>query len=187
MVQFLKTTVIGGILFLVPFVIFLVVIGKALEIINKLTAPLIKAFPLDSVAGVAVIDLVTILMIVLVCFLAGLAARTVTAGKIVNSLEDAVLSKIPAYEFVKSKVHAVIKAEDAEGLKPVLAHFDDAAQVGFEVARVEGGLVTIFLPGSPDPWAGSMCFMTEDRVTPLDQNMKSIIIALKGLGKGIKV
>ena len=56
----------------------------------------------------------------------------------------------------------------------------------FEVERVEGGLVTIFLPGCPDPWSGSVCFMTEDRVTPLDQNMQSAVIALKGLGKGLK-
>jgi uncharacterized membrane protein len=32
MVQFLKTTLIGGILFLVPIIIFIAVIGKALEL-----------------------------------------------------------------------------------------------------------------------------------------------------------
>ena len=36
MVQFLKTTLIGGILFLVPIIIFIAVIGKAVRLIKKL-------------------------------------------------------------------------------------------------------------------------------------------------------
>ncbi len=187
MVQFLKTTMIGGILFLVPFIILIAIIGKALSIMGKLAAPLAEKLPVDSVAGVAVIDFLAIIIMVLICFLAGLAARTARARRFVHSLESKVLSKIPAYEFLKSKVHAVIQTDDAEGLKPVLARYDDAWQIGFEVERVEGGLVTVFLPGSPDPWSGSVCFMTADRVTPLDQNMQSAVIALKGLGKGLNV
>ncbi len=39
MVQFLKTTVIGGIVFMVPIIIFTDIIGKAIELTTKLTAP----------------------------------------------------------------------------------------------------------------------------------------------------
>jgi uncharacterized membrane protein len=35
MLRFLKTTLLGGILFLVPIVIFIAVIGKALQITSK--------------------------------------------------------------------------------------------------------------------------------------------------------
>jgi hypothetical protein len=40
-------------------------------------------------------------LVALICFLAGLLARTVPAQHIVNALESSVLSKIPAYEYLK--------------------------------------------------------------------------------------
>ena len=93
--QFLKTTMIGGILFLVPFIILIAIIGKALSVMDKLAAPLARKLPIDSVAGVAVIDFLAIIIMVLICFLAGLAARTAPARRLVDSLETRVLSNIP--------------------------------------------------------------------------------------------
>jgi uncharacterized membrane protein len=40
MLRFLKTIVLGGILILVPIIILIAVIGKALQITNKLALPL---------------------------------------------------------------------------------------------------------------------------------------------------
>ena len=186
MVQILKTTVLGGILFLVPIVILVAIIGKALALTNKLAAPLAAMLPIESVGGLAIVNLLAFLILVLICFIAGLAARTEPARRFVSSLETNVLSKVPAYEFIKSKVHAIVPTEGEEGLKPVLARFDDSWQIGFEVERIEGGKVTVFLPGAPDPWSGSVCFMTEDRIKALDLNLLSTINTLKGLGKGSK-
>jgi hypothetical protein len=38
-----------------------------------------------------------VVLVALICFLAGLLARTVPAQHVVNALESSVLSKIPAY------------------------------------------------------------------------------------------
>ena len=184
MLQFIKTTVMGGIVFLVPIVILVAIIGKALALASHFAAPLAEILPIETFAGFAVVNLLAFLILVLVCFLAGLAAKTGPARRFVNSLEDKILSKVPAYEFLKSKMTAMVPADEAEGLKPVLARFDDAWQIAFEVERIEGGMVTLFLPGAPDPWSGSVCYMTEDRVKSLDVNLLPTLNALKGLGKG---
>lgn len=184
MLQFIKTTVLGGVLFLVPIVILVAIIGKALALANQLAVPLAEVVPIESIAGFAVVNLLAFLILVLVCFLAGLAAKTAPARRFVDSLEAKVLSKIPAYDFLKSKITAMVPADEAEGLKPVLARFDDAWQIAFEVERTRGGMVTLFLPGAPDPWSGSVCYMTEDRIKSLDVNLLPTLNALKGLGKG---
>ena len=49
----------------------------------------------------------SVVLVALVCFLAGLLARTVPAQHIVNALESSVLSKIPAYEYLKRGPHAL--------------------------------------------------------------------------------
>ena len=184
MFRFIKTTVLGGLLFLFPIVFIVAIIGKALEVTNKLSAPLAGLLPIDSISGLAVVKLLALVILVLICFLAGLAARTVLAGKFVKSLETNVLGKIPAYTLLKSKAESVLRPEDMGGMCPVLGRFDDSWQLAFEIERMAGGRVVIFLPGAPDPWSGSVCVLTEDRITPLDLTVKSAADIMKRLGKG---
>jgi len=184
MFGFIRTTVLGGLLFLFPIVFIVAIIAKALEITNKLSAPLAGLLPLDSVGGLAVVKLLSLVMLVLICFFAGLAARTALAGKFVKSLETDVLGKIPAYTLLKSKAESVLRPEDIGGICPVLGRFDDSWQFAFEIERIAGGKVVVFLPGAPDPWSGTVCVLTEDRITPLDLTVKSAAVIMKRLGKG---
>ena len=184
MFRFISTTILGGLLFLFPVVFIVAIIGKALEITNKLSAPLAGLLPLDSVGGLALVKLLSLVMLVLICFFAGLAARTALAGKFVKSLETDVLGKIPAYTLLKSKAESVLRPEDIGGICPVLGRFDDSWQFAFEIERIAGGKVVVFLPGAPDPWSGTVCVLTEDRITPLDLTVKSAAVIMKRLGKG---
>jgi uncharacterized membrane protein len=184
MVSFMRTTVLGGLLFLFPIVFVVAILGKALEVTNKLSAPLAGLLPIDSIGGLAVVKLLALVILVLICFLAGLAARTPLAKQFVKSLETNVLGRIPAYTLLKSKAESVLRPEDIGGMCPVLGRFDDSWQLAFEIERMAGGKVVVFLPGAPDPWSGSVCVMTEDRITPLDLTLKSAADILKRLGKG---
>ena len=182
--RFVKTTLIGGIVFLVPIVIFIAVIGKALEITGKIAAPLAAVLPVDSIGDLAVVHVLAFAILALVCFLAGLTARTVIARKLVETLESSVLSKLPAYALLKTKTQSMLSPEDVEGMTPVVARFDDSWQIAFEIERIQDDKVAIFLPGAPDPWSGSVCVMTEDRITPLDLTIPLVAKIAKRLGKG---
>ena len=184
MVKFLKTTLIGGIVFMVPIIIFIAIIGKAIKLTNKLAAPVSALIPVDAIGNIPVADLLALVIILLICFLAGLAAKSTLARKSVSNLESRVFSKIPVYGFVKSKMDAIVQPENAEGMKPILVRFDDYWQIAFEVERIPGETVTIFLPGAPDPWSGSVCYVTEDRIQPLELTLLPVLKTLKGLGKG---
>ncbi len=74
--HFLKATLIGGVAFLVPIVVLLMVLGKAFELMSRLAAPVQRFVPLESIGGIAVADLVAVLAMVLVCLLAGLFAMS---------------------------------------------------------------------------------------------------------------
>ena len=52
----------------------------------------------------------------------------------------------------------------------------------FVKTTILGGI--LFLPGSPDPWSGSVCVVTDDRVTPLEITVKSATKLMKRLGRG---
>jgi uncharacterized membrane protein len=184
MFRFLKTTVLGGILFLVPIVIFIAVIGKALQLTDMLATPISRLLPVQSVGGLAVVELIALGLLILVCFIAGLAARTAAATRLVQSLEANVLDKIPAYALMKAKTGSILSPEDTRDMQPVLVQFDDSWQIGFEVEKLVDGKSLLFLPGAPDPWSGSVCAVTADRLHPLKLNIKEVSSLMKRLGKG---
>jgi uncharacterized membrane protein len=184
MLTLLKTTCLGGIIFLVPIVLFIAVLDQALTIVASLAAPIAAVFPVSSIGDLAIVHIVALLILVFVCFLAGLAARTAIAGRVVQSLEANILDKIPAYALMKMKAGSMLSVEDAGNMVPVLIQFDDYWQMGFEVEKLDEEKSLVFLPGAPDPWSGSVRLVLSDRITPLDTNITAVTIMMKALGKG---
>jgi len=186
MYSFLKTTFLGGVLFLAPVVVLIALFEKALGYAQKAVVPLADALFKGTFAHVFVSDLLAFGLLLVLCFLAGLAAKTAFARKSVDALEKKVLGKVPFYDSTKSKVLATLQSQSQEGetMRPVLARFEDSWQIAFEVERIPGGITTVYVPGAPDPWSGSVCFMTEDRIQAIDPAMSPVLKTLKDLGKG---
>ena len=174
----------GGILFLLPIVLLAILIGKALAIAHKIVVPLAAHLPFDSVIGLRTPLLLAIALLVLFCFLAGAFARTVLAQKAVNWLEQAVLSNLPGYEFIKSVTRSLLGGESEAIYPVVLVRLEDAWQFGFLVERLSAGHVTVFVPGAPNPQSGSVYFLTEDRIKLVEVPPLSMLKSLKRYGLG---
>jgi uncharacterized membrane protein len=184
MLKAMRTTLIGGIVFLIPIAIFIAVIGQGLKIADTAAKPVAAVLPVNMIGGVAVAEVLAILLLLLICFIAGLLARLAVARKAVDALEANVLSRLPAYALLKTKTQSMLSPEDIEGMSVVAMRFDDCWQIGFEIERIEGGKVALFLPGSPDPWSGSVCIAEEERVTPLDLPVAAVAHMARRLGRG---
>lgn len=181
--KFFKTILLGGILYLVPIIVLLAIIGKAHQITSKLVEPLAANLP-EGLFGIGMIRLLAITAIVLFCFLAGLFARTNVAKRFGDWLESAVLANVPGYTIIKSISESMTGIEQSTGHEAVLARIEDAWQVAFLVERIEGGHVAVYVPGAPNPASGSVYFMTEDRIKPLDMPMANALKCVRRLGVG---
>jgi uncharacterized membrane protein len=182
---FIKATVVGGLLFLLPLVVVVLIIGKALQISMVVAKPLGALIPIDSVGGVALANILSVLVILVLCYLAGLLAQVSSIKNKVAGLEELLVAAIPGYAFAKTMVSGVVKAEDAVGkMTPVLVRLDDYKQIAFEVERTPGGNIVVFLPGAPNPWSGSVVYVSEDRVEPLDMAPQEAIKNIRVLGRG---
>ena len=179
----IRTMIIGGVIFLVPFAVVLLLFGKVFGVSMRLAEPIADRIPFDAVAGVALSEILALLIILAACFFAGLAALSTPGRRLYRKLDDALLNLIPRYAFIKSMADS-FGGSDATVLQPVLVRFDDLAQIAFEVERGTGSLVTLYLPGSPDPWSGSVAHVTTDRVTPLQADFPSTVKALRNVGGG---
>jgi uncharacterized membrane protein len=184
LIQILRMTIVGGAMFMVPFVVLIIILGKATQISRAIVAPLAERLPVKSVIGLEFPGLLGAVFLVLLCFLAGLFARTATAHKLVNWLESNLLSNLPGYSFMKNLGDEAAGAAPTHNYQSVLVHFDDASQLGFLVERIEGGKVVVFIPDSPSPWTGGVFIFDEERVTLLDEASTAAVKSLRKLGAG---
>ncbi|MEJ2540645.1 MAG: DUF502 domain-containing protein [Gemmatimonadota bacterium] len=184
MLRIVRTTLLGGVTFLIPLVVLLVVAGTALDWVRRLTDPVARTFPPSFGDRVILANTLAVLVLIVVCFFAGLVAHTAVARRLVDVLEDQILNRIPFYAVLKTKADALLRADEAGALLPVMLRFDDSWQLGFEVERVDGEYVAVFVPGAPDPWAGSVLIMEADRVSPLDLSIPIVERLCHRLGHG---
>jgi len=183
--KLIKTTIIGGLIFLVPIIIVVAILGKAFELMILVAKPLGALIPVDSIGGIALANFLAALAIMLCCLIAGIIAKGIFAKRILGSLESKLLVAIPGYSFVKGMTDSMSSSEEAaKSFVPVLAQFDDNAQIGFEIERTERGNVVVYLPGSPNPWSGSVVYFNEERVKQLDISVAEAFNNIRHLGRG---
>lgn len=183
MLNFIKSRILSGFLFLVPIVLLLVILKQGHEYIGKLVAPILAKIPIERTIGLIVVDLLALGVLLLICFLAGLVARRKIASGLITSLEINFLQKVPGYEIAKAKLTAQLRFEAGE-YATVLVRFDDQWQIGFEMDRISGEMVVVYLPGSPDPWSGAVTIVTQDRIKRLGSNQVATLSVFKHLGRG---
>jgi uncharacterized membrane protein len=182
---FLKTTIVGGALYLVPIALILVVLGKVHAITSKVVAPMAQELELHDVGGINAARLLAIVAVVLVCFLAGLFARTAIAQQLVGWLERAILSNLPGYSVVSTLGADIAGTGDAQPhMQVVLAQIEDCWQLGLLVERIDETHSAVFVPGAPDPKSGSVYLMTDDRFKAVDVRIPQAMKCIKGLGVG---
>lgn len=184
LIRILRTTIVGGVFLLVPFVALIIILGKALQIVRVITVPLAERLPVESIIGFETPKILAAVVLLFICLLAGLFANTSLAKKLVNWLESVLLSNIPGYTFIKSLGEEAAGTAPAHSQQAVLVRFDDASQIGFLVERISGGQVVVFIPDPPNPLAGGVFIFDEDRVTPLEVPSTSAVKCLRKLGEG---
>ena len=78
--QFVRTTIVGGLLFLAPIVVLIVILAKAFDYAKKGINAVLVYFPAAYELSAGAATALSVVLVALVCFLAGLLARTVPRG-----------------------------------------------------------------------------------------------------------
>ena len=183
-VDFLKTTIVGGLVFLVPLVLVSMVLKRGLEIASKVATPVVEHFPAHQVAGIALGTIAAALLLTMVAFAAGLAARTERGRAITRWVGESVLGAMPQYRVVTSMAEGLTKIEQGDGLRPALVAIDDVWQVCYVLEELEHGWVAIFIPQAPTPMSGNVLYVTEDRLRRLDMRIGEAMQLVKRMGAG---
>ena len=111
---------------MVPLGVIAILGGKVFQILSKVAILISDILPFETIAGIAVVNLVAMVLIVILCFFAGRLARSHIGEKITASVESKMYALVPRYAFIKSMTAALSEdCQDENLLKPVWVKFDD--------------------------------------------------------------
>lgn len=182
--DFIKSMIVGGIVFFIPLIILIVILQKAFQLSAVLVVPIIKLLNVTQIFGIGAEIIISIILILFLLYLGGLISKTSAAKKIISKLEDNLLSKVPGYDLIKKTSESFAGFDSENSLTTVLARIEDAWQLAFLIEEMEGENYAVYIPGTPNPLSGSVYFLEKERIKKTTIPMKDAMKCLRGLGSG---
>lgn len=187
-VRFLRTTAIGGVLFLLPLIVVGALIGQVVPIVLSIADGLGAILPnaVKTVGGISLLILLAIGVLLMLCFAAGVLARISFSRSVSEAFEKKLVLLFPRYAIIKDQMADTIGGDHARPqMKPVLVQYNGTKRIAFETDRSDDlRIVTVYLPGSPDPWAGYVAILSSDQVEPLNAEFGEAAAICEQLGRG---
>jgi uncharacterized membrane protein len=183
-ITFVKTTLIGGVLFLVPLVATIVILSKAMRYVAQILLPVEHMLPRRTIVGLAVADVLAIVCLLAIGFFSGLVAQTGLGKRFSRHIEELILGKIPGYTLLRGIIGDPENIGGNHELKVALARIDDAWLFPFIVEELPDGMLAVFVPSAPTPTAGNVYMMTEQQVRRLDVPVAAATKCIMQLGVG---
>lgn len=178
--EFTKTTLIGGILVVLPLYVSLLLLAKTVTGLLALVAPVTAQIPTD----VEFRQIIAVLVLVAVCFVTGIIVRTGPGLRAKSAFERAVLLKIPGYELMRGLAGRITGRADDPTFEPALVEIEEALVPALIVERLDDGRYTVLVPSVPTPMAGAVYILPPERVHPVDVPFTKALAVFSKWGTG---
>ncbi|WP_026969901.1 hypothetical protein [Algoriphagus terrigena] len=175
-------TVKGGIFFLLPLVIVIVLLKKAVELILPLSHLIREHLPFHLPLSAMTLSVVLLTMI---CFGAGWVARLGVSQKLILLLEENFLVLFPGYQLMKNSLESKVGL-DSEKEYPVVLVPIDGWMIAFLVEELNEKEVMVFVPSAPSSWEGSLVIFEKSQIKASNLSPSDLMSIMKTLGVGSK-
>ena len=184
---FVKATVVGGFFVILPVALILILLGEVYSVITAMLEPIVDLFPVDDIGGVPVAMVLSVLLLVALCLVAGLAVRTRAGAKANQWMEDTIFSQVPGYRAVRGLTRQLTGQQAEETFKPAVVQIEDEVYtLAFLVEEHGNGYCTVMIPNPPTAMAGPLRCVRTERVKRLDSSLGEVFDCLTywGVGSG---
>jgi uncharacterized membrane protein len=187
LLDFLKTTAMGGLFVLLPILLLYLLLSEALDLIVALATPIADLFPQATFEKVEFPVIVGLILILGVSFLIGLGLRSETGRGLGRWIERTVLGRLPAYNALKRLTSGFAEAGKDGAFKAAVMTFADGERELVYVIEDHGeNHLTVLLPWAPAAFAGSVKIVDRKRVELLDANLGDVSKVLSHWGVGAR-
>ena len=178
--QFVVNALIGGLLILFPIYLAILILLKGMQSVAALVKPIAAMLP----EGTRAEGLISLLLVLAICFLVGVLVRT-QIGQAAGRRLDALCGKLPGYDLLRSLTRR-LAGDDQEAWQPALAEIEDALVPAFIIEELTDGRLTVFVPSVPTPFAGAVYILDRKRVHLVDVPFTQAVRSISRWGSGSK-
>ena len=185
--DFFKATVQGGFFVFFPLLLFSMFFKEALQLVVAMGMSIAALFPKVTFDQAKFPVPLALFLIVVVSFLFGLVLRSEAGRRLGIWIERKTLGRLPAYNAFKSLTSGFKGTKESEAFKPALLISPDGTnELAYVIEDYGDGSMTVMLPWSPTPFAGSIKIVNRERVKLLDTSLGSFTMVLSHWGIGTR-
>ena len=179
--QFFISTILGGLLVILPVALFLFIMNWVFGIVRAAIAPLTNVLLERTAMPEIVADVIVVVALILLCFVVGMVLRTRLGKWVYSLLETKLLKKAPGYSIIKETVAQFIGNKKSPFSATALVQIfgNDTMVSAFITDEHSDGSFTVFVPTGPNPTSGNIYHLPPRLVkkldAPADEMMRSII------------
>jgi uncharacterized membrane protein len=178
--KFIKVTLVGGLLVVLPVWVSLLLLLKAIKGAMAMLLPIAKLVP-ETVVHEKIVALV---LLVAICFVVGLLTRTRLGKRIGDWLARHIFDHIPGFALMRSMTRQFAGHKEEELFQPALVEIEEALVPAFIIEKHPDGQFTVFVSSSPTPMAGAIYILSPERVHPVDVPLRKAMVCVAKWGSG---
>ena len=178
--EFITSTLVGGLMFVVPVYLAVLLLLKGMKSVGTLVRPLTVLLP----AWVPAERLLSLVLVLTICFIVGFALRTRAGRAARERLEVVLFGKLPGYSLIRSLTQRMAGDSTESAWTPALIEIEEALVPGFVIETLEDGRYTVFVPSVPTPFAGAVYILNAERVHIVDVPFTQAVRSVSRWGSG---
>lgn len=184
--NFIRTTLIGGLLVVLPVVLTFFLLRWVFNIVSGMIYPLTKVIVETTDSQRIVGDVLAIAFIILAFFLIGLFVKTRIGRFVICRLEKHILKIAPGYSLVKETLKQLIGQDKRPFSCVVLGRVfgNETLMTGFVADEHKDGRMTVFFPSALNPTTGLLCHLKKEDVIKVDVTVEEAMRTIIGCGTG---
>jgi uncharacterized membrane protein len=183
--EFLKTTIVAGLLVILPVVLVAKALGEVVHFAEKAAGPIIKLLPKQITTHPKFSVVFAVLVIILACLIAGLFMRLPIMRAIGSWVERHFLQPIPGYRAIRSLASGLSGSLKESAFKAaILTSPDGGVELVYLIEDHGNGLATIMIPSAPNPIGGAIKIVPRERIQMLNVGMSAMARVLTQWGVG---
>lgn len=180
-----RALIFGGLFFLIPFLLVIILGGKAIKILSPLGHVISDSLELHSIFGKTSVFIVCLLLILGICLVSGYFIQKGIFKKWSSRIEEQLFIHFPSLQVFKYKLigdddtiinefwEAIILKEDHNGFN-----------IAF-ITETSNRFYTLYIPDAPKIDAGEVRYVLKTDITFYRITMKQAMSALYNFGKGL--
>jgi uncharacterized membrane protein len=187
MAVFLRTTLLGGFIVLLPVVLTIFLIRWLVALVSQAIEPLTLVFTEHARLGHAFALSFALVGVISLCFVLGLVVKTRLGHGLLKFVEQSILKVAPGYTFFKETVGQLLGQKSRPFSRVVLVRMFGSStySTGFVTnEHAPSGLVTVFVPSGLNPMSGLLLHLPSAELIYVNVSVETAMRTIIGCGTG---